>query len=86
MNINVFINTLNIRDGCCIMLCFHLCRIVTLSSYKSQPKACEFCERLYDGKCRSPHLLSMLVDISEEAVRENPAENQSSLDRALEVR
>jgi len=59
--------------------------IVTLSSYKSQPKACEFCERLYDGKCRSPHLLSMLVDISEEAVRENPAENQSSLDRALEL-
>ena len=57
-----------------------------MSSYKSQPRVCEFCESLYESKCRSPHLLSMLVDINEESVRENPGENQTNLDRALEVR
>jgi len=60
-------------------------RVVSFNSYADNPSVLEYCNSLYENKCRSPHLLSMLVDICEESLKLNQSSDQINLDKALKV-
>ncbi|KAF6020674.1 Fnta [Bugula neritina] len=57
--------------------------VVSFNSYADNPSVLEYCNSLYESKCRSPHLLSMLVDICEESLKLNQSSDQINLDKAL---
>ncbi|CAH0399813.1 unnamed protein product [Chilo suppressalis] len=44
-----------------------------------------FCEELYKNKCRSPHLLSFIIDICDEAIKKGESSSFHGPDRAIEL-
>ncbi|XP_067943820.1 protein farnesyltransferase/geranylgeranyltransferase type-1 subunit alpha-like [Watersipora subatra] len=59
--------------------------LVTLSSYNEHKDVCDYCHDLYEANCRSPYLLSMLVDINEELIKSDEVNEQAHLDKALQL-
>lgn len=44
-----------------------------------------FCEELYKSRCRSPHLLSFIVDACDEAIKKNETSCLHNAERAVEL-
>lgn len=66
-----------------VSLTFVFISVMSFSSYNERKEVPEFCEKLYAENCRSPHLLSLMIEIYEEKVKSN--KDLSYVDKALEV-
>lgn len=59
--------------------------VLMLNGLREYPQVLEKCLHLYDKNCRSPYLLSCLIDIYEDQLETNPTNQKQILNKALEL-